>query len=78
MATSPKAKIKLPESFRHMMNLVDARTAVISELLDSNDFRDPEVTRYQIKAELVNISNYAAMAQEILDDERDSLMLWGN
>ena len=78
MATPHKAKIRLPESLNHMATKISNVAIEVQQLIDSDEFRDAETTHYQIKAALNVISAYCDMAEEILDDERENLIVYDN
>ena len=78
MASSSKTKLGLPESLTHMTTKISTVATEVQQLIESDDFRNPETTHYQIKAALNVISTYCDMAEEILDDERENLIVYYN
>ena len=68
----------MPETLNHMATKNNKVATEVQQHIYRDEFRDAETTHYQIKAALNVISAYCDMAEEILDDERENLIVYDN
>ncbi len=78
MASLHETGLELPMAFKLMLDKIESTSIELKQLVDSEAFREEEITRVQVRILIKQIASFCDIAEDILENERENLLIYGN
>ena len=78
MASLHETRVELPMAFKLMLDKIGATSTELTQLVESEAFREEELTRVQVRVLLKQMASFCDIAEDILNDERELMLVYEN
>ena len=78
MASLHETRVELPMAFKLMLDKIGSTSTELKHLVESEAFREEEITRVQVRILIKQIASFCDIAEDILENERENLLIYGN
>ena len=78
MASLHETRVELPMAFKLMLDKIGSTSTELKQLVESEAFREEEMTRVQVRVLLKQMASFCDIAEDILNDERELMLVYEN
>jgi len=78
MASLHETRVELPMAFKLMLDKIGSTSTELTQLVESEAFREEELTRVQVRVLLKQMASFCDIAEDILNDERELMLVYEN
>jgi len=78
MASLHETRVELPMAFKLMLDKIGSTSTELKHLVESEAFREEEMTRVQVRVLLKQMASFCDIAEDILNDERELMLVYEN
>ena len=78
MASLHETRVELPMAFKLMLDKIGSTSTELKQLVESEAFREEEMTRVQVRDLLKQMASFCDIAEDILNDERELMLVYEN